>query len=189
MPRPAVLDHDAALDLALELFWKHGYRDVSVDDIARETGMNRHALYGRYQSKYGLAVVLLERYCAEGTRRLHEILHGAGTPRQRLQKLLYLRDPDCADPFWRCMLDRGCFAMRLVSDMKEEHPQVAEIVSRRTSALTDEITAVVREGQDRCEFRRDLAADLLATMIVSAWIAAPVVSDAQRRAIALAALN
>lgn len=189
MPRPALLDHDAALDLALELFWQHGYRDVSVDDIARETGMNRHALYGRYQSKYGLAVVLLERYCAEGTLRLHAILHGAGTPRQRLQQLLDLRDPDCTDPFWRCMLDRGCFAMRLVSDMKEEHPEVAEIFSQRTSALTEEITAVVREGQERGEFRRDLGADLLATIFVSAWIAAPIVPEAQRRAIALAALN
>ena len=189
MSRPAVLDHESALDLALELFWQRGYRAVSVDDIARETGMNRHALYGRYQSKYGLAVVLLERYCAEGTRRLQEILHGDGTPRQRLQQLLYLRDPDCTDTFWRCMLDRGCFAMRLVSDMKDTHPEVAEFVSQRTSALSDDITAVVREGQERGEFRRDLGADVLATMIVSAWIAGPIVPATQRRAVALAALN
>ena len=58
----------------------------------------------------GLAVVLLQRYCAEATRRLQDILRCPGTPRQRLEQFLHLRDPECTDPFWRCMLDRGCFA-------------------------------------------------------------------------------
>lgn len=189
MSRPAMLDHDAALGLALDLFWQRGYREVSVDDIARETGMNRHALYGRYQSKYGLALVLLERYCAEGARRLHEIFHGDGTPRQRLQQFLHLRDPECTDAFWRCMLDRGCFAMRMVTEMREAHPEVADLVSQWTSALLDEVTAAVREGQERGEFRRDLGADVLATTILSGWIAALIVPEAQRRAVGLAALN
>ena len=189
MSRPATLDHEAALDLALELFWQRGYRDVSVDDLVRETGLNRHTLYGRYRNKYGLALVLLERYCSEGTRRLEEVLHGDGSPRQRLQQLLDLRDPDCTDPFWRRMLERGCFAMRMVTEMRETHPEVVGLVSQRTSALLDEVTAIVREGQERGEFRRDLGADVLATTIVSGWIAALIVPEAQRRSVGLAALN
>ena len=189
MPRPVTLDHEAALDLALELFWRRGYREVSVDDLVRDTGLNRHALYGHYRNKHGLAMAVLQRYCTEGRRRLHDVLHGPGSPRERLEQLLRLREPDCADPFWRSMLDRGCLAARLVAEMRESHPDVAGIAAQTTVQLMDEVTDVVREGQAAGEFRRDLDAQVLATVVVSSWMAVLVMPEALRKGVALAALN
>ena len=189
MPRSVKLDHEVALDLALELFWQRGYRAVNVNDLARDTGLNRHALYGRYGNKHGLAMAVLQRYCAEATRRVQEVLGGTGSPRERLQRLLHLREPDCADPFWRSMLDRGCLAARLVSEMRPEHPEVADLAAQTTVQLLADVTGVLREGQAEGEFRRDLDADVLATTVVSGWMAALVMPEAQRPGVALAALN
>lgn len=189
MPRPVTTDHDASLELALDLFWRRGYREVSIDDLVHEAGLNRHALYGRYGSKPGLAVVVLQRYCAEGTRRLQAVLHGDGSPRERLEQFLRLREPDCADPFWRSMLERGCLAAKLVAEMRDSHPEVASIASQTTAQLMDEVTAVVSEGQAAGEFRCDREAALLATTVVSGWMAALVMPEAQRKGVALAALN
>jgi len=189
MPRPVSLDNDVALDLALELFWQRGYRAVNVNDLARDTGLNRHALYGHYGNKHGLATAVLQRYCGEATRRVQEVLAGTGSPRERLQRLLHLREPDCADPFWRSMLDRGCLAARLVSEMRSAHPEVADLAAQTTVQLLADVTVVMREGQAEGEFRRDLDADVLATTIVSGWMAALIMPEAQRPGVALAALN
>jgi TetR/AcrR family transcriptional repressor of nem operon len=189
MPRLVTLDHEAALDLALELFWQRGYREVSIDDLVHDTGLNRHALYSHYRNKHGLAVVVLQRYCAEATRRLQDVLHGAGSPRGRLEQLLHLREPDCADPFWRSMLKRGCLAARMVAEMRDAHPEVAGIAAQTVTQLLDDVTAVVREGQAAGEFRCDLDAELLAMTVVSGWMAALVMPEAQRKGVALAALN
>jgi len=189
MPRPVTLDHEVALASALELFWKHGYRDVSVDDVVRDTGLNRHALYGRYHNKHGLAVAALQRYCAEATRRLQSVLHGPGSPRERLAQLLRLRDPECPDPFWRSMLDRGCLAARLAAEMRDDHPDVAGIAAQPLVQLLEDVTVVVRDGQAGGDFRRDLEAAVLATTVVSSWVAALVIPEARRLDVALAALN
>ena len=189
MPRPVSLDHDAVLDAALELFWQRGYHEVSVDDLVRETGLNRHSLYDRYRSKYGLAVAALERYCSQGTRRLQGVLFAPGSPSKRLHHFLRLRDPDSGDSFWRRTLDRGCFAVRMVTELRAMHPEVPAIAGRAMDLLVEDVTAVVHEGQKGGELRSDLEPSGLARTIVAGWLAALLVPEEQRRAIALAALD
>ncbi|TMS00619.1 TetR/AcrR family transcriptional regulator [Nonomuraea basaltis] len=60
--RPRAFDADAALDRALEVFWRQGYEGTSLSDLTAAMGINRPSLYGAFGNKEQLFVKALERY-------------------------------------------------------------------------------------------------------------------------------
>jgi AcrR family transcriptional regulator len=62
MPRKREFDPEAALDLAVQVFWQRGYADTSIDDIVTATGVNRYGLYSVFGDKHALFVKVLIRY-------------------------------------------------------------------------------------------------------------------------------
>lgn len=171
MARPISYDPDVAIERAVDLFWSRGYQALSVDDIVRETGLNRHSLYARYGNKYGLLRAALDRYCEATGARLRAAVSVPGTPRQRIENLYRLRLPDVADEFWRRMLEHGCFGIRIGSELREEKPELAQLGSVFARILEGLLTPLVREGQERGEIRRDQPAEQLATVLAVGFMA------------------
>ncbi|MEW9552157.1 TetR/AcrR family transcriptional regulator [Nonomuraea sp. NPDC050783] len=60
--RPRAFDPDAALDRALEVFWRQGYEGTSLSDLTTAMGINRPSLYGTFGNKEELFAKVLERY-------------------------------------------------------------------------------------------------------------------------------
>lgn len=62
MPRTKEFEPAAALDRAMEQFWRHGYRDTGLDDLVRRTEASRYGLYTTFGGKRDLFLGALERY-------------------------------------------------------------------------------------------------------------------------------
>jgi AcrR family transcriptional regulator len=60
--RPRGFDREEALDVAMRLFWRHGYEGVSVGDITAQVGIAAPSLYAAFGSKAELYRAALERY-------------------------------------------------------------------------------------------------------------------------------
>jgi AcrR family transcriptional regulator len=60
--RPRGFDREQALDVAMRLFWRHGYEGVSVGDITVRLGIAAPSLYAAFGSKAELYRAALERY-------------------------------------------------------------------------------------------------------------------------------
>jgi AcrR family transcriptional regulator len=60
--RPRGYDPDTVLDIAMRLFWEHGYDGVSITDLTEATGINRRSLYAEYGSKEQLFRDAVRRY-------------------------------------------------------------------------------------------------------------------------------
>lgn len=93
-------DEAAAIEAALEVFWRHGYAATSINDLTQATGLSRSSLYQRFQDKDGLFQEVLAFY----TNRVLTGMHAAAgcSGRARLEALLrgYLpgarqRPPGC----------------------------------------------------------------------------------------------
>jgi len=171
MSRPITYDPDVAIDRAVDLFWTRGYQALSVDDIVRETGLNRHSLYARFGNKFGLLQAALDRYCEVTVARLQAAVSVPGTPRQRLEALYRLRLPDVADEFWRRMLQHGCFGIRALSELREERPELVQLGTVFSRAIEGLLAPIIREGQECGEFRRDRPAEQLATVVAVGFMA------------------
>ena len=62
MPRTKAFYPTAALDRAMELFWRDGYAGTGVDRLVRRTGASRYGLYTTFGGKRDLYLASLERY-------------------------------------------------------------------------------------------------------------------------------
>ncbi|MGV9540240.1 TetR/AcrR family transcriptional regulator [Nocardia beijingensis] len=60
--RPRSFDADAALDRALEVFWRHGYEGASMADLTAAMGINKPSLYAAFGNKEELFGKVLARY-------------------------------------------------------------------------------------------------------------------------------
>ncbi|MGV9720709.1 TetR/AcrR family transcriptional regulator [Nocardia beijingensis] len=60
--RPRSFDADAALDRALEVFWRHGYEGASLADLTAAMGINKPSLYAAFGNKEELFGKVLARY-------------------------------------------------------------------------------------------------------------------------------
>jgi AcrR family transcriptional regulator len=73
------------LDVACDLFYRHGVRAVGIDTIIAAAGVAKMSLYRAFLSKDALIVVCLERREAEFWERWERtVLLHAGDPRAQL---------------------------------------------------------------------------------------------------------
>jgi AcrR family transcriptional regulator len=63
--RPRSFCMDAALDRAMEVFWRKGFEGASLPDLTEAMGINRPSLYAAFGNKESLFKKALDRY-AEG---------------------------------------------------------------------------------------------------------------------------
>ncbi len=62
MARPRSFDEDAALSAAMHAFRAHGFRNLSIKDIERATGLTSGSLYNAYRDKEGVFRAAVDHY-------------------------------------------------------------------------------------------------------------------------------
>lgn len=63
--RPRGFDPEAALDAAIDTFWRHGYESTGLVELTTAMGISRPALYRAFGDKAQLFRASLERYVAQ----------------------------------------------------------------------------------------------------------------------------
>ena len=147
MARPISYDPSTVLDHAIDLFWDRGFGAVSVDDLVRITGLNRHSLYGRYGNKFGLLKAALEHYSETSVEAIRQVLSGPGTALQCIELLLSFRDPDCHNGFDHRLCEQGCLGLRIGAELRDSNPELEQLVHARMVQIEELIAGAIRRGQ------------------------------------------
>lgn len=87
MGRPRAFDADAALDQAMEVFWRHGYEGATIAQLTEAMNINPPSLYAAFGSKEGLLKAALDRYTERRDAWMEQVL-GAPTARDVAERLL-----------------------------------------------------------------------------------------------------
>lgn len=164
MSRTKAFDPDTALLTAMEVFWRRGYADTSVQDLVDELGINRGSLYGTFGSKHDLFVAALGRYCGEAPEPILTALRADGPLMPRLRGMLAaLVDHDLAEP-----VRRGCFLINSAMELPDD-ADTAALFARTTGTIRLALESAVRSAQTLGEIPprvdpADAAAFLLTTL-------------------------
>ena len=86
--RPRSFDRERALERAMQVFWRKGYEATSVSDLTRVMDINPPSLYAAFGDKESLYLEALGRYEQDRRETLVQIVEGAPTARQAIERLL-----------------------------------------------------------------------------------------------------
>ncbi|NLH82302.1 MAG: TetR/AcrR family transcriptional regulator [Phyllobacteriaceae bacterium] len=145
MGRPRAFDREAALDRAMEVFWRKGYEGATLAELTRTMGINPPSLYAAFGNKEGLFTAALDRYSARIESYLADIL-AAPTAREVVSRMLhgkadYLTDP--ANPPG-CLYVQGGLACG--DDAKNVPAELARRRARAEVALCERFERAAAEG-------------------------------------------
>lgn len=147
--RPRVLEREAALEAALQLFWRHGYEGTSIAELTAAMGVTPPSLYAAFGSKERLYREALDRYEASYGSFTKRALAEEPTARKAVQRILQ----ESVAIYCSGAPPRGCMlATGVVTCASEHHEVAAELTRRRLSAI-----ALIKARFDRAVGEGELA--------------------------------
>src|SRR5207253_4463139 len=153
---------DAGWQLMVEAarahFFSHGFRSVTMDDLAQELGISKKTVYAHFPSKIELLEAVLADKYASVEARLNEITrahpHDFSTALHELLVNTQLELDEIKPPF--------------VRDMRQKAPQVFKVIERRRAALIERFFGkLFVEGQRTGMVRKDVPVKLIIEILLT----------------------
>src|SRR5213079_1106091 len=146
------------VDAARAHFFSHGFRSVTMDDLAEELGISKKTLYAHFPAKIQLLEAVLADKFAGVEAKLNEITraHARNFP-AALHELLTntQRELDEIKP-------------PFVRDMRQKAPQVFKVIERRRAALIERYFGkLFIDGQRAGMVRKDVPARLMIEILLA----------------------
>ena len=140
-------------------FFAHGFRSVTMDDLAEELGMSKKTLYASFPSKEALLrAVLLDKFRSVELD-LDRIASGSSTdvlePLHQLLACVQHHAEEIQPPF--------------VRDIRREAPEMFQLVqSRRRDVIQSYFGKILDEGRRAGIFRKDISSRLMIEILLGA---------------------
>src|SRR5580658_4714140 len=131
MARSKEFDQERALVAAVDVFWRHGYENTSLEALMREMGIARQSLYDTFGDKRALYLKAMAFYRKRTNSSLREMLTSAPTVKDGLTRVL----------------------LGLVAESREEHARGCLLLSANMERAVDdeEIARFLEDNQTEVE--------------------------------------
>jgi AcrR family transcriptional regulator len=140
-------------------FLAHGFRGVTMDDVAHELGMSKKTLYAHFPSKIALLqAAVLDKFAAVETELAQIASNSAADFPAALHQLLECLQRHTAEP-------QPVF----VRDLQREAPEVFQLVETRRAALIQRYFGkFFVEGRRAGMIRKDVPTEMIIEILLAA---------------------
>ncbi|MDD2538889.1 MAG: TetR/AcrR family transcriptional regulator [Bacteroidales bacterium] len=136
------------------LFWKYGFRKVSVEEICQSAGVSKMTFYRYFESKTALAKRILDGAVEEGIARFSGIMDSEVSAEEKMRRIILLKTEGTAD------ISRE-FIEDIYSSRGEELQQYMMQLTGKTAGM---IIETFRKAQEKGFFRKDFKPEMLIAM-------------------------
>jgi AcrR family transcriptional regulator len=141
----------AILAKSKELFWKHGFRRISIEEICREAGTSKMTFYKFYPNKLELAKAVLDMVYNENLSNFRIIIRENTSASVKMQKLMQLKLEGAAD-----------ISAEFFKDFySNSNPELTAFIEERTRFLWKESIKDFENGKKEGWLRDDLNVEFL----------------------------
>ncbi|MFE9018669.1 TetR/AcrR family transcriptional regulator [Streptomyces sp. NPDC007808] len=163
MARTKEFDPEAALQAALELFWRRGYEATSMADLVEHLGIGRASLYATFGSKHELYLKALERYDRAGLPPIVRELSQPGPALPAVRSVVRRYATEAADDRLR---RNGCLVTNTAAELAPHDPAAARQVERNWDQLETVLHSTLLRAQAQGELPADRDPLTLARMLL-----------------------
>jgi AcrR family transcriptional regulator len=139
------------LKSAREIFWKHGFKRVTVEEICQKAGVSKMTYYRYFSNKTELAKTVYYEVVQQGMQRFKEIMSADITPSEKIKQIVLMKLEGTNDISQEFLKD-------FYYSADSELPKYVEELSRRS---WDEILSDFKAAQQKGWFRKDFKPEFL----------------------------
>jgi AcrR family transcriptional regulator len=142
---------DNLLEAGRKLFWKYGFKRVSIDEICREAGVSRMTFYRFFENKTDLAKTIFANVVADGVIAFNEILNSDAPPAEKLKMIISMKAEGTNDISTEFMTDF----------YKNPDTELPEFIEKVTREAWDEVITGFRRAQEEGWLRKDFKPEFI----------------------------
>jgi TetR/AcrR family acrAB operon transcriptional repressor len=149
----AAITRENLLQAGLAVFGRKGFEAATLEDVAREAGVTRGAIYWHFGSKTELFNALMEKYSSRGSDILQRAATEGGNFNDILRRVFtWMLLAVETDSELRSMMEISLFKTGYISGSEDWHVRQVE----NSRALVDAVAGAMKQGIEAGELRRDL---------------------------------
>jgi AcrR family transcriptional regulator len=142
---------EAIVSAARSLFWKHGIRRVTIEEICQDAGVSKMTWYKYFSNKTAIAKYLIEDMFESGIKAYKEIYHSDISYEEKVKKMLDLKMSNSHEMSQELLDD-------IYKNQDEELSETIETIKKRMIGIyLDDI----REAQKIKEIRDDVKPEFM----------------------------
>lgn len=128
---------NSVLEKSFRLFWKHGFKGCSINEIVNVTGVNRFSLYHEFENKEGILYASLKLYRDRYCQQKLDILTQEGELMNTLKKF-YLSFIDETNEI------SGCYFIHIATELADQDKKIRAIVDTYLSEIENMINTLLQ---------------------------------------------
>ncbi|QBD76436.1 TetR/AcrR family transcriptional regulator [Ktedonosporobacter rubrisoli] len=162
----SISNRDYVIKVASDLFLVQGVSCISMDEVARRSGVSKSNIYYHFKSKDELTQAVLEYFISALQSHFQEqVLAGKGALLPRLEGYIN----QLIDELIERECEGGCPLISLMVEAGKTDEDVRQRLAKFFQQQAQVIAGLFDEGKQRGEIRSDLPAHALASLITS-WL-------------------
>lgn len=167
MAQEKVSTKDRLIETATLLIWKNSFGSVSVDEICRQSGVQKGSFYHYFPSKIDLALAVMDDCFEEMRPVLDNVFSVSTDPIERLENAADLIVQYQEDAYKTCGTVVGCAFAGLGSEMAHQDERIRQRIQMKFEMLERYYISTLRDLIDQGRLPKDLDAKAKANDIYS----------------------
>jgi AcrR family transcriptional regulator len=141
----------AILDTARKLFWKHGFRRVTIDEICRESKTSKMTFYRYFPDKTELAKTVLDLFYEESMVNFRKIIRDNSSTAVKMHKMIQMKIEGTND-----------ISNDFIQDfLGSTNPELTNYFDGKLNNIWEECIREFKLGQEEGWIRKDLNVEFL----------------------------
>ncbi len=142
---------EAILRAGRELFWKYGFRKVTVDEICKAAGVSKMTFYRYFNDKATLAKKIFDNEVEKSMEQFRTIMQSGISVPEKMKHILLMKSESVKN-----------ISSDFIRDFYSDNESGLKAhIEQKTASSWETILDVYRQAQQRGEFRKDMKPELL----------------------------
>jgi AcrR family transcriptional regulator len=143
--------HEDILKTAKDLFWKHGFKRVSVEEVCEKANVSKMTFYKHFENKIELAKTVFNKVVEEGEQRFKQIMKESSPAPEKIKKLILIK-----------IEGTNNISSEFMQDFYQgTEPELKAFVEERTRKSWELLINDIKKAQEEGIFRKDFKPEFL----------------------------
>lgn len=142
--------YESILKAGHDLFWKHGFKRITIDEICEKAGVSKMTFYKYFTDKQDLAKKVFDKAVEDGYERMRAILNDESPGPEKIRKLIIMKMEGTNDISPEFIKDFYTGSGELKKHVEEKTKKTWELIIKDFTVL-----------QEKGIYRKDIKPELI----------------------------